>query len=115
MKPRLHLWIRKEAMEAIRNFTKYLSYIIIFKLTLGCPWATHKSSSRVAQDKTIEYNRQPIAHGKFCRYLSFLRWATNKSSPGLHKYMTPRLHLWIQKEAMEALRNFAKYFSYLLY
>ena len=51
MNPRLHLWIQKEAMEAIRNFTKCLSYIIIFKLTLGSPWATHKGSLRVAQEE----------------------------------------------------------------
>ena len=43
----------KEAMEAIGNFTKFFSYIIIFKLTLGYPWATHK----VTQKETIEYNR----------------------------------------------------------
>ena len=55
--PRLHLWIQKKAMEAIQDFTKYLSYIIIFKLTLGYPWATHKGSPRVAQEETIEYNR----------------------------------------------------------
>ena len=54
---RLHFWIQKEAMEAIGNFTKYLSYIINFKLILGYPWATHKSSLRVAQEETIEYNR----------------------------------------------------------
>ena len=57
MNPRLHLWIQKEAMEAIRNFTKCLSYIIIVKLTLGYPWATHKGSPRVAQEETLEYNR----------------------------------------------------------
>ena len=61
MKPRMHLWIRKEAMEALSNFDKVLanltSYIIIFKLTLGYPWATHKGSPRVAQDQTIECNR----------------------------------------------------------
>ena len=57
MTPRLHLWIQKEAIEAIRNFTKYLSYITIFKLILGYPWATHKGSPRVAQEETIEYNR----------------------------------------------------------
>ena len=57
MNPRQHLWIPEEAMEAIRNFTKYLSYIIIFKLTLGYPWATHKGSPRVVQEETIENNR----------------------------------------------------------
>ena len=51
MNPRLHLWNQKEAMETIGNFTKFLSYIIIFKLTLGYPWATHKGSPRVAQEK----------------------------------------------------------------
>ena len=57
MNPRLHLWIQKEAIEAIGNFTKSLSSIIIFKVTLGYPWATHKGSPRVAQEETIEYNR----------------------------------------------------------
>ena len=55
--PRLHLWIQKEAIEAIGYFTKYLSYIIDFKLTLDYPWATHKGSPRVAQEETKEYNR----------------------------------------------------------
>ena len=57
MNATLHLWIQNEDMEAIRNFTKCLSYIIIFKLTLGYPWATHKGSPRVAQEETIEYKR----------------------------------------------------------
>ena len=57
MNPRLHLWIQKEAMETIGNFIKFLSYIIIFKLTMGYPCATHKGSPRVAQKETIEYNR----------------------------------------------------------
>ena len=57
MNPRLHLWVQKEAMKATGNFTKILSYIIVFKLTLGYPWATHKSSPRVAQEETIPYNR----------------------------------------------------------
>ena len=57
MNQSLPLWIQKEATEAIRNFTKCLSYITIFKLTLGYPWATHKGSRRVAQEETIEYNR----------------------------------------------------------
>ena len=57
MNPRIHLLIEKEAMEAIGNFTKYLSYIIIFKVTLGYPWATHKGSPTVAQEETIQYNR----------------------------------------------------------
>ena len=57
MNPRLHLWIQKEAIEAIGNFTKYLCYIIIFKLTLGFPRAIYKGSPRVAQEETIEYNR----------------------------------------------------------
>ena len=56
MNQRLHLWIQKEAMEAIGNFTKILSYIITFKLTFGLPlgyfWATHKGSPSVAQEKT---------------------------------------------------------------
>ena len=49
MNLRLHLWIQKEAMEAIGNFTKYLSYIINFKLTLGYPWATLGLHTKVAQ------------------------------------------------------------------
>ena len=57
MNPRLHLWIQKEAMEAIGNFTKFSSYIIIFKVTLGYPWATHKGNPMAAQEETIEYNR----------------------------------------------------------
>ena len=57
MNPRLHLWIQEKAMEVIGNFTKYLSYIIIFKLTLAFPRATHKGSPRVAQEETIEYNK----------------------------------------------------------
>ena len=57
MNPRLYLWINKEAIEAISNSTKYLSYIIIFKLILGYPWATNKGSPRVVQEETIEYSR----------------------------------------------------------
>ena len=57
MNPRLHLWVQKEAMKAISTFTKYLSYIIMFKLTLGYPWATDKGRPRVAQEEIIEYNR----------------------------------------------------------
>ena len=58
MKPTVHLWIRKEAMEALSNFKKCLSielpYSIIFKLALDFPWATHKGSPRVAQEETID-------------------------------------------------------------
>ena len=40
VKPRFNLWIIKEAMEDLKKFYKVFvnltSYIIIFKLTLGC-------------------------------------------------------------------------------
>ena len=36
----------------------------------------------------------------------------NKCNPNLHKYMNPRTHLWIQKEAIEAIGNVRKYLLY---
>ena len=48
----------KESYGGTYKFYKvFANYIVIFKLTLGCPWAPHKSSPRVAQEETIEYNR----------------------------------------------------------
>ena len=38
-------------------FVNLTSYIIIFKLTLGYPWATNKDSPMGAKDPTLEYNR----------------------------------------------------------